>query len=330
MRIATSSEELLWNVSSLAMLNTRQAREHVLELDVNLIPRGARQPEETTTSNLLRHLGYLGQNLGVSAIQHTRSLEGGYKTKPKAKAKAKSTVRIPSGADLELSIEISPGRWLNLLLQAKALKPSGKYSAWKPAQNSNLIKWARGHNLVPGMLLYNDVVPPFVKRTQPQTWADYACRAFGGCSQVGRTQAGLYSDEATEPWLRGPAQTPGGISLCLDEKQMLSAAVPVLSMRKRHFQLEHLLHISEHHKPIDSRGTTLSHLTSATPSPWALELLRTRDAVEVADSDPDRADDQDRVAPDAPRTLEAPARASAVIPFASADGTAAGSVDLFV
>jgi hypothetical protein len=318
MRIATSSEELLWNVSSLAMLNTKQTREHVLELDVNLIPRAARQPEETTTSNLLRQLGHLGQNLGVLAIQHTRSLEGGYKTTPKAKAK--STVRVPSGADLELSIEISPGKWLNLLLQAKALKPSGKYSAWKPAQNLNLIRWARGHNLVPGMLLYNDVVPPFVKRKQPRTPADYVCGAFGACAQVGRTQAGLYSYEANEWWLRGPAQTPGGISLCLDTKQMRSAAVPVLSMSKRHFQLEHLLHISEHHKPIDSRGTTLSDLTSATPSPWALGLLRTRDAVKVADSDQDRDDDQDRVAPDAPRTLEAPARASAVIPFGSAEG----------
>jgi len=322
MRIATSSEELLWNLSSLAMLNTKQTREHVLELDVNLIPRAARQPEETTTSNLLRQLGYLGQNLGVVAIQHTRLLEGGYKTKPraKAKAKAKSTVRIPSGADLELSIEISPGKWLNLLLQAKALKPSGKYSAWKPAQNSNLIAWARSHNLVPGMLLYNDVVPPFVKRMQPETWADYACRAFGGCSQVHRTQAGLYSYDATEWWLRGPGQTPGGISLCLDEEQMRAAAVPVLSMRKRHFQLEHLLHISEHHKPIDSQGTTLSNLTSATPSPWALELLTTRDALEVADSDQDRGDNQVRLAPDAPRTLEVPARASAVIPLASAEG----------
>ncbi len=91
-------------------------------------------------------------------------------------------------------------------------------------------------------------------------------------------------------------------------------------MRKRHFQLEHLLHISEHHKPVDSRGRSLSDLTSATPSPWALELLRTRDAVKVADSDPTGPTTKDRVASDAPRTLEAPARASAVIPFASADG----------
>lgn len=314
MRIATSSEELLWNVSSLAMLNARQTREHVFELGVDLKPRAARQPEETTTSNLLRQLGHLGQNLNASAIQHTRSLEGGYK------AKAKPKVRVPSGADLELSIEISPGKWLNLLLQAKALKPSGEYSAWKPAQNSNLINWARGHNLVPGMLLYNDVVPPFVKRKQPKTPADYVCVAFGGCTQVGRTQAGLYSNDPNKPRLRGPAQTPGGISLFLNTKQMLSPAVPVLSMREWHFQLEHLLHASEHHNPIDSQGTTLSGLTSATSSPWALELLRTRDAVNIADNDQDRDDDQDRVAPDAPRMLEAPARASAVIPFVSAEG----------
>ena len=314
MEIATSSEELLWNVSSLAMLNTKQTREHVFELDVNLKRRAARQPEETTTSNLLRQLGHLGQDLGVVAIQHTRSLEGGYKPKPKAKPK----LRVPSGADLELSIEISPGKWLNLLLQAKALKPSGKYNAWKPAQNANLIAWAQSHKLVPGMLLYNDVVPPFVKTKQPKERDDYVCVAFGGCAQVWRTQTGLYSHKKDEWYFRGPARTPGGISLCLDQAQMLSAAVPVSSMSKWHFQLEHLLHGSEHDNPVDSRGRTLSDLTRSRPSPWALDLLKARDAVNLADSDQDRYDDRDRVAPDAPRILEAPARASAVIPFGSA------------
>jgi hypothetical protein len=315
MKIATSSEELLWNVSFLAMLNTKQTREHVLELDVKLKRRAARQPEETTTSNLLRQLGYLGQNLGAAAIQHTRSLEGGYKPKPKSKSK--QTLRVPSGADLELSIEISPGKWLNLLLQAKALKPSGKYNAWKPAQNANLIAWAKSHDLIPGMLLYNDVVPPFVMKKQPKVRGDYVCLAFGGCAQVGHLSEGAH--DPSKSWFRGPAHTPGGISLCLDKAQMRSAAVPVPSMRKWHFQLEHLLHSSEHHNRVDSKGNTLSDLTRSKPSPWAQELLVARDAVNLAASDDDRGDDRDRVAPDASRILEAPARASAMIPFGSVE-----------
>lgn len=302
MRPAKSSQELLWNVSALAMHDTRHTREFVFERAANFVVKHSRENEETTTSNLLRNLGFLGQKMGVRAVQHTRPLEGG-------RMKGNKQTIVPSGADLELAVEVSPGRWLDLLLQAKTLKPSGTYDGWKPDQNKKLISWAANNGRVPGMLLYNDLVPPFIKTAPPKNVPDYECDAFGACLRGTRTQMGWWGSR----YGHGPMRTPSGISLCLDQAQMKAAAVPVTSMRKSHFQLEHLLHLGEHKNPVDAAGTTLRQLTTVGPPSWAVELLEARVATDL-DVNPSA----DADAADAPiAEVELSARASVVVPFSS-------------
>lgn len=303
MGMAGSTEELLWNVSYQALLETMLTRQYVLERHSSLLVTPATEHEETTTSNLLRHLGYYGQMVGVLAVQHTRTLEGGL-------SKNRQQVIVPSGADLEVAIELSPGLWLDLLLQAKALKSSGTYSSWSPQQNHKLISWATGHGRVPGMLLYNDLAPPFVAVAPPAIFADYACAAFGACPSVDRTQLGVWASSA---YCVGPDRTPAGISLCLDQASMLAKPASLASIYDFHFQLEHLLHSAEHALAIDVGGGTLNDLVQPTRPPWATQLLESRVAQgqETVDVDPVPGDD---------RPTEAAARVSAVIPFLEADG----------
>src|SRR5262249_25847945 len=72
-----------------------------------------------------------------------------------------------SGADLEIAIEVTPGTWIDLLLQAKRIfehtaGSGGVYDGWKADQINKLRYWA-AHNgdRTPGMLLYNAEIPPF-------------------------------------------------------------------------------------------------------------------------------------------------------------------------
>lgn len=303
MRIAGSTEELLWNVSYQALLETMLTRQYVLERHSKSLVTPATEHEETTTSNLLRHLGYYGRKVGVVAVQHSRTLEGGLSKKGRQ-------VIVPSGADLEVAIEVSPGLWLDLLLQAKALKSSRTYSSWSPQQNHKLISWATGHGRVPGMLLYNDLVPPFVGVAPPAIFADYACAAFGACPSVERTQLGVWG---SSPYCVGPDRTPAGISLCLDEAAMLAKPASLAVIYDFHFQLEHLLHIAEHGLAIDSGGGTLNDLVQPTRPSWATQLLESRVAQDQETVDVDRVHSADRA-------TQAAARVSAVIPFLGGDG----------
>lgn len=301
MNIAGSTEELLWNVSYQAVMATSLTRQFVVERHSNLRTTSATEFEETTTSNLLRHLGYYGQNLPVVAVQHTKTLEGGRTRKGRQ-------VVVPSGADLELAIEVSPGKWLDLLLQAKTLKASGSYSSWSPDQNKKLVAWAAADNRIPGMLLYNDLVPPFVAAAPPTAGADYACAAFGACPSASRTQLGVWHSTT---YCTGPDKTPAGISLCLDEASML-ADPPMTSptaIQPFHFQLEHLLHLWEHGGAVDGAGGSLDSLLAARPA-WASELLEARDVEAQDESETDRDE----------RPVEAAAQMSAVIPFVGRDG----------
>lgn len=154
------------------------------------------------------------------------------------------------------------------------------------------------------MLLYNDLVPPFVATAPPVAAADYACAAFGACPSVRRAQAGKWRSSA---YCVGPARTPAGISLCLDQALMLAQPASPAIIYDQHFQLEHLLHTGEHARPIDSAGTALDDLTADIPA-WAANLLdaRVADGQDVVDDPGDAADD---------RPLESAAPVSAVIPF---------------
>lgn len=292
MTIAGSTEELLWNVSYQAVLETMLTRRHVVERHSNLSVKPATEHEETTTR----------QNVGVLAVQHTRTLEGGL-------ARNGRQVVVPGGADLEVAIEVRPGRWLDLLLQAKALKPSGTYPGWSPQQNQKLIAWATGHHRVPGMMLYNDLTPPFVAQAPPAAIGDFACAAFGACPSVNRAQLGMWRSSS---FCVGPARTPAGIGLCLDQALMLAKPASPAVIHDCHFQLEHLLHTGEHGLAIDAAGTTLNALVQPTRPAWATRLLESRVAQGRDALDVDRAAGDDQ-------PMEAAARMSAVIPFVGGD-----------
>lgn len=300
MRISLSMNELLWNVSWQAIGATSNTRNYVLQRDSKLRLTPATEHEETTTSNLLRNIGYLGQDLGVRAVQHSRQLEGGVSREDRQ-------ITVPSGADLELAIEVSPSKWLDLLLQAKALKPSGTYSSWSPEQNVKLIDWADDHDRVPGMLLYNDYIPPFIDNPALEESPDYGCTAFGACAKVRHTQIGWWG---RNEYCFGPEGTPAGISMCLDIGQMLTPPVPVATMRASHFQLEHLLHDNEYDNPLGAEGATLNDLLRPTAPAWARRLME-----EQVQVDPVRDDGDAIAAASSPMTVEVAARASAVIPF---------------
>jgi hypothetical protein len=145
----------------MARMDTRDTRDLLLER----YPSGGRTftrtvipPEETTTFNLVRRLAYWQARRGglVAATLHSRALEGGLDDR-----------RLASGADLEMAVEVTPGTWIDLLLQAKRIfehqpGPSGVYDGWKADQINDLRYWA-AHNgdRTPGMLLYNAEISPF-------------------------------------------------------------------------------------------------------------------------------------------------------------------------
>lgn len=147
----------LWWVDAKTRRDVIRSRNHVRERFVaqNGAPtRPAEQPEEVTTYNLVRRLAFRTRDrAAVVTATHTRALEGG-------RASPNSAIRPPSGADLELSVELSPGRWINLLLQAKRLYPNGRYEHWSAGQIRHLVAYA-GNRWTPAMLLYNIPRSPF-------------------------------------------------------------------------------------------------------------------------------------------------------------------------
>lgn len=145
--------EEFWWVSALSRLDTRDAQSDVWSRGVHHSFRAV-PPEDVTTFNLVRRLaGSRRMAGGLSIALHSRPLEGGNAT----------TGRTPSGADLELAVEVAPSAWVDFALQAKKFNPaSGKYDGWDSAQNAHLVNWAQANGRKgSGMLLYNSSDMPF-------------------------------------------------------------------------------------------------------------------------------------------------------------------------
>jgi hypothetical protein len=159
--------EEFWWVSALSRLDIRDAQVDVSSRGVHGPTRGV-PPEEVTTFNLVRRIaGRRRASGGLAIALHSRSLEGGHAP----------SGRAPSGADLELAVEIAPGTWVDFALQAKKFNPrSGRYDGWNPAQNGNLANWA-SHNgrRAAGMLLYNTAESPFASPGNPSSLFNLCC-----------------------------------------------------------------------------------------------------------------------------------------------------------
>ncbi len=145
--------DVFWWCSAIARLDARDALDAIAERTHHHLRVGVSPPEEVTTFNFVRQLAShrrrRGGNLAVAL--HSRALEG-----------RKSGMLPPSGADLEMAIEVRPDNWIDLLLQAKRLFPSGNYDGWKETQAANLRTWAASNGgRTPGMLLYNAEYGPF-------------------------------------------------------------------------------------------------------------------------------------------------------------------------
>jgi len=155
--------DVFWWCSAMARTETRDAQYDLLER----YPSGGKTsirsmlpPEEVTTFNFARRLAVKHKQRGGKGVValHSKALEGGL-----------SGRRPPSGADIELAVEVTPGNWIDLLLQAKRIyEPrigkNGAYEGWKEEQVKTLRRWAADNgNRTPGMLLYNsEIIPPFV------------------------------------------------------------------------------------------------------------------------------------------------------------------------
>lgn len=177
--------EEFWWASAMARMDTRDSQAHVLTRGIHGVTRTV-PPEEVTTFNLVRRLAYQRHRKGgVSIALHSRPLEGGNII----------LGRPPSGADLELAVEVHPGKWLDISLQAKKFNPaSGKYDGWNPAQNGHLMSWAasKGRRST-GVLLYNTSDAPFCGPGKPPCYSKGAVRrsnATGGVGQTGHYPPG--------------------------------------------------------------------------------------------------------------------------------------------
>lgn len=238
---ARSLHELLWDVSFHAMKDIVTMDELVKTRGTNLAVTPTPMDEEISTINLVRRLALLGRRLGVTAVLHSRSLEGKYTQAVPGQRTA------PSGADLELNVEIAPGRWLDLLLQAKRLYPRrsvpARYNGWDQQQSAALVAWARTHgSRVPGMLLYNGLSQPFTQNKSPVTYADFHCSAFGACSGANHLELHSHAKVTARGWSLFDG-TPGGVSLVLDAIMLTNASKPSAhSLHSFHFPLEHLAH----------------------------------------------------------------------------------------
>ena len=154
--------DAFWWCSAMTRMDTRDTRRDVRERYPSgggTFIRSILPPEETTTFSFVRRLAYQHRKRGGGGVVavHSRALEGGFAGK-----------RPPSGADIELAVEVNPGNWIDLLLQAKRIfEPragrDGVYEGWEKAQISSLRRWAaRNGDRTPAMLLYNAQISPFV------------------------------------------------------------------------------------------------------------------------------------------------------------------------
>lgn len=238
---ARSLHELLWDVSFHAMKDIVTMDELVKTRGTNLAVTPTPMDEEISTINLVRRLALLGRRLGVTAVLHSRSLEGKYTQAVPGQRTA------PSGADLELNVEIAPGRWLDLLLQAKRLYPrqrvASRYDEWKQQQTANMVAWAATHgHRIPGLLLFNGLCQPFTKKKAPVSFGDFHCSAFGACSGANHLQLHNHTTMTAKGWSLFDG-TPGGVSLVLDAILLATASAPrAPDLKSVHFPLEHLAH----------------------------------------------------------------------------------------
>jgi len=154
--------DAFWWCSAMARMDTRDTRRDVRERYPSgggTSIRSILPPEETTTFSFVRRLAYQHRKRGGKGVVafHSKALEGGFAGK-----------RPPSGADIELAVEVTSGNWIDLLLQAKRIyEPragqDGVYEGWKKTQVRALRRWAaRNGDRTPAMLLYNAQVSPFV------------------------------------------------------------------------------------------------------------------------------------------------------------------------
>ncbi|WGU90249.1 hypothetical protein FAM23877_11450 [Propionibacterium freudenreichii] len=237
---ATTLHELLWDVSYHAMIETVLMREHVFEVKVKNPKRGlprAHMPEEATTINLARRLAVLAPPGTATVALHSRAVEGG----------SKRYHRAPSGADMQLALLLPSGRTISLLLQAKRLYPkvraNPRYGEWSARQNAHLERWAWNHGQQPGMLLYNDLVPPFTAKRNPNAGSDFTCAAFGACQGANQVQLNSHAKMMQKGWDLFDG-TPGGVSLCINSTELRRSSPDAAQITIHHFPLEHLAHIA--------------------------------------------------------------------------------------
>jgi hypothetical protein len=187
-----------WWACAMSRMDTRDTQAYVWTRGVHQLSHSM-PPEEVTTFNLVRRLALRRHAAGGWAIAlHSRPLEGG-RTR---------SGWVASGADLELAVEVAPGRWIDLALQAKKFNPAtGRYDGWSPRQNQLLASWTQANaRRAAGMLLYNSSNPPFVR-------PGYAADMFRLCC----SDTGCHGWRWPPLWQPSPnGWSPLAISLVLD------------------------------------------------------------------------------------------------------------------
>jgi len=248
-----------WWASALLRMDTRDA---ISDVHSRSVPKANQSigslvvgppPEEVTTFNLVRRLVNRRVKAGGKAIAlHSRPLEGGNAT----------IGRKPSGCDFELAVEVRPGTWVDLALQAKKFEPGKRsYRGWNPTQNLNLIQWAATNgNRTPGMLLYNTEGAPFAQ-------LGATTDILGGCCvQPKKCHGWKWPGGAGSEWSLPDQRTPMAVSLVVDKGVMTSLTDPTpQQLRNVAFPLECIF------CPNDPKKISWS---TGAPS-WALELLET-------------------------------------------------------
>jgi hypothetical protein len=190
--------EEFWWASAMSRMDTRDAQFYVQMRSVSNVMSSGVPPEEVTTFNLVRRLaGRRSASGGFAIALHSRPLEGGHAP----------SGRAPSGADLELAVEVAPGAWVDLALQAKKFNPgSHRYDGWDPHQNNMLVRWARTNGRRgAGMLLYNSSDPPFAPPGKITSVFNLCCCSYTQC--YGRRWPS---------WRLPNGRSPLAISLILD------------------------------------------------------------------------------------------------------------------
>lgn len=244
----------------MARMDSRDALNYVRERARSSTSSGsttlqpALPPEEVQTFNLVRRLASSHARRGgrFAAALHTKGLEGGNR-------------RLgipPSGADLELALQLPSGDWLDLILQAKRQFSNGQYMQWESWQVTALRAWARSRGRSPGILLYNAPISPF---GPPQTWVTMGacCRTHLRCS--GRRWP---------TWLPPDNRSPLAITICMLEDEDIACLLrdrPDVNYVNRHAMLfECLLCPSRPPSVLSSRHTPQ----------WAAALLESASALE--------------------------------------------------